>query len=67
MRSRECAYEHEKRIEMSYEVGFDRTIEINLGYTSMQFELPQSPDMTEDEFYEYAVDYVYSNISIDVL
>ena len=52
---------------MSYEVGFDRTIEINLGYTSMQFELPQPPDMTEDEFYEYAVDYVYSNISIDVL
>ena len=45
----------------------ERTIEVTIGYNTMQFEYPQRIGVSEDEFYEQIVDYVYSNISIDVL
>lgn len=43
-----------------------REIEIWLDGSSMVVELDQE-DMSEDEFWEAAVDYVLSNISIGVL
>lgn len=44
-----------------------RTVQIWLDDSFMEIELNQPRDWDEDKFYKVAVDYVLSNISIDVL
>ena len=44
-----------------------RTVQIWLDDSFMEIELFQPKDYDEDKFYQEAVDYVLSNISIDVL
>lgn len=44
-----------------------RTVQIWLDDSFMEIELNQPRDWDEDKFYKAAVDYVLSNISIDVL
>lgn len=44
-----------------------RTVQIWLDDSFMEVELFQPAGWNEDEFYQAAVDYVLSNISIDVL
>ena len=49
------------------EEGTIRTIQIWLDDSFMEIELNQPKDWSEDKFYQAAVDYILSNISIDVL
>ena len=44
-----------------------RTIQIWLDDSFMEVELNQPKDCDEDKFYREAVNYVLSNISIDIL
>ena len=44
-----------------------RTVQIWLDDSFMEIELNQPRDWDEDRFYEEAVNYVLSNISIDIL
>ena len=44
-----------------------RTVQIWLDDSFMEIELNQPKDWDEDRFYEEAVNYVLSNISIDIL
>lgn len=44
-----------------------RTVQIWLEDSFMEIELFQPDEWNEDKFYQAAVDYVLSNISIDVL
>ena len=44
-----------------------RTVQIWIDDSFMEIELNQLRDWDEDKFYKAAVDYVLSNISIDVL
>ena len=44
-----------------------RTVQIWLDDSFMEIELFQPADWDEDKFYKAAIDYVLSNISIDVL
>ena len=44
-----------------------RTIQIWLDDSFMEVEFNQPKDWDEDRFYEEAVNYVLSNISIDIL
>ena len=44
-----------------------RTVQIWLDDSFMEIELFQPTDWDEDKFYKAAIDYVLSNISIDVL
>lgn len=44
-----------------------RIIQVWLDDSFMEIELNQPKDYDEDKFYQEAVDYVLSNISIDVL
>ena len=44
-----------------------RTVQIWLDDSFMEIELFQPTDWDEDRFYQEAVNYVLSNISIDVL
>ena len=44
-----------------------RTVQIWLDDSFMEVELFQPKDWDEDRFYQSAIDYVLSNISIDVL
>lgn len=45
----------------------ERIIQIWLDGSFMEVELNQPKDWDEDKFYKAAVDYVLSNISIDIL
>ncbi len=45
----------------------ERIVQIWLDGSFMEIELNQPNDWDEDTFYQAAVDYVLSNISIDVL
>ena len=45
----------------------ERIVQIWLNDSFMEIELNQPKDWDEDRFYQEAVDYVLSNISIDVL
>ena len=49
------------------EEGIIRTIQVWLDDSFMEIELNQPKDWDEDRFYEEAVNYVLSNISIDIL
>ena len=49
------------------EEGTIRTIQVWLDDSFMEIELNQPKDWDEDRFYEEAVNYVLSNISIDIL
>ena len=44
-----------------------RTVQIWLDDSFMEIELNQPKDWDEDKFYQEAVNYVLSNISIDIL
>ena len=44
-----------------------RTIQIWLDDSFMEIELPQPEKYTENEFTEVVINYVFSNISIDIL
>ena len=44
-----------------------RTVQIWLDDSFMEVELSQPKDWDEDKFYKAAIDYVLSNISIDIL
>ena len=44
-----------------------RTIQIWLDDSFMEIEFPQPENYTEDEFTEEVINYVFSNISIDIL
>lgn len=46
-------------------MGRERVVEIEIDSSYMEIILYQG-DMSEDEFYEYAVDYVFRNINIEV-
>jgi len=46
-------------------MGRERIVEIEIDSSYMEILLDQG-DMSEDEFYEYAVDYVLRNINIEV-
>ena len=45
----------------------ERTIRVWLGNDYTEFEMELNQNMSEDELYEYVVDYVYSNLSIEIL
>lgn len=49
------------------DTGIIRTVQIWIDDSFMEIELNQPRDWDEDKFYVEAVDYVLSNISIDVL
>ncbi len=49
------------------EEGTVRTIQLWLDDSFMEVEFDQPKDWDEDRFYEEAVNYVLSNISIDIL
>ena len=49
------------------EEGTVRTIQLWLDDSFMEIELNQPKDLSEDKFYQAAVDYILSNISIDIL
>lgn len=49
------------------EEGTIRTIQLWLDDSFMEIELNQPKDWDEDRFYQAVVDYILSNISIDVL
>ena len=49
------------------EEGTIRTIQVWLDDSFMEIELNQPKDWDEDKFYQEAVNYVLSNISIDIL
>lgn len=49
------------------EEGTIRTVQVWLDDSFMEIELNQPKDWDEDRFYEEAVNYVLSNISIDIL
>ena len=55
------------RKELSMEEYNPRTIQIWLDDSFMEVELSQPKDWDEDKFYKAAIDYVLSNISIDIL
>lgn len=44
-----------------------KTIRIWVGNDFVEFELEKTADMSEDEFYEKAVDYIYSNLTVEVI
>ncbi len=45
----------------------ERIIQVWIDDSFMEIELNQPADWDEDKFYQEAVNYVFSNISIDVL
>lgn len=49
------------------EEGRTRTVQIWLDDSFMEVELMQPKNWDEDRFYQAVVDYILSNISIDVL
>ena len=49
------------------EEGTIRTVQVWLDDSFMEIELNQPCDWDEDRFYQAAVDYILSNISIDIL
>lgn len=49
------------------EEGTIRTIQLWLDDSFMEIELNQPRDWDEDRFYEEVVNYVLSNISVDIL
>lgn len=49
------------------EEGTIRTVQVWLDDSFMEIELNQPKDWDEDRFYEEAVNYVLSNISVDIL
>ena len=53
--------------DMLNDIGIIRTVQIWIDDSFMEIELNQPRDWDEDKFYKTAVDYVLSNISIDVL
>ena len=48
-------------------IGTVRTVQVWLDDSFMEIELNQPASWDEDRFYAAAVDYVLSNISVDVL
>lgn len=55
-------------MEDMFEKNFnERTVQIWLDDSFMEIEMFQPKDWDEDRFYEEAVNYVLSNISIDIL
>ena len=53
--------------DMLNDIGIIRTVQIWIDDSFMEIELNQPRDWDEDKFYKAAVDYVLSNISIDIL
>ena len=49
------------------DTGIIRTVQVWIDDSFIEIELNQPRDWDEDKFYVEAVDYVLSNISIDVL
>lgn len=49
------------------EEGIIRTVQVWVDDSFLEIELNQPADWDEDKFYQEAVNYVLSNISIDVL
>lgn len=49
------------------DTGIVRTVQVWLDDSFLEIELNQPRDWDEDRFYAMAVDYVLSNISIDIL
>ena len=55
-------------MEDMYKENFnERTVQIWLDDSCIEIELLQPKDWDEDKFYRAAVDYILSNISIEVL
>lgn len=45
----------------------ERIVEVSLDEFMFSFEVEQPDEMTEDEFYEYVIDYVLCNIKVEVI
>ena len=45
----------------------ERTIRAWIGNDYVEFEAELPTNMTEDEFYEEIVEYIYSNLSVEIL
>lgn len=45
----------------------ERTVRVWIGNDYVEFELDNDLDLNEDELYETVVNYVYDNISVEIL
>ena len=45
----------------------ERIVEVSLDEFMFSFEVEQPDEKTEDEFYEYVIDYVLCNIKVEVI